>query len=159
MSRLPSNSTRSHSDQAMTLHESSEHDSAQTANNVQVHADPQEIYTIDSEKDEDVTGDTEKIEALPSYIDENPDTTSKETTENFSTSAQSNFLTLLKDYIQEPKPVEMHREETSSLNYPRSGESEKRGIRKQIHCLSEHSHSRWNIVVKILLHQAHHRFI
>ena len=37
-----------------------------------------EIYTIDSEKDEDVTKDTEKVEAMPKYIDNSPDTASGE---------------------------------------------------------------------------------
>ena len=54
----------------MTQPGSSGHDPAPTANHVQLHADPQEIYTIDSENDDPMTVDTEEIEVIDISIDE-----------------------------------------------------------------------------------------
>ena len=44
-----------------------EQDSAQTTHQVQIPVNHQEIHTIDSEKDEEVTGDTERSKALLSH--------------------------------------------------------------------------------------------
>ena len=121
----------------MTPQEPGAQDSAQATNQAQIHANPQEIYTIDSEKDEEITGDTEKSKALLSHSSNNPDTASRETTEYFSPAAQSNFLTLLRDYIPTPRPIEIHRGETSQ--YPRSSESETRETRKTCHGNKSHT--------------------
>ena len=73
MSGPPANFTRSQSDEGMTRPGSSRHDPAPTANSVQLHADPQEIYIIDSKDDEPMTVDTEEIEVIDIAIDEDDD--------------------------------------------------------------------------------------
>ena len=67
MPRPSSTSPRLPTDLAMTQSEPGDHNLAQASNPVQIHVDHQEIYTIDSEQDEEVTGDTERSKALLSH--------------------------------------------------------------------------------------------